>query len=289
MEIAEGIHRIESDLGERFMCQYALAGADRVLIVDTGIADTPEQAIDPYLEQAGLEPDLVVISHADVDHSGGNRSFRASHPDALFACHELDRRWIESNTAMLREHYGWHGPYGFPEPDAVELLALMGGDSPIDVGLRGGETVRLGPGWRVEVLHLPGHTRGAVGLWDPRSRAAIVIDAVLADGIYDRHGRKMIPPRYCDLRALRETIGRLEALRPELLLTAHYAVLEGDEALDWLATGRAFVDDVERLVRDAIAGGTTDLWRLTQLVDAKLGPFPEFMTELGATVLAASG
>ena len=289
MEIAEGIHRIESDLGERFMCQYALAGRDRVVVVDTGIADTPERAIDPYLERAGLEPGLVVISHADVDHSGGNRSFRARHPDALFACHELDRRWIESNTAMLREHYGWHGPYGFPEPDADELLADMGGDSPIDFGLRGGETIRLGPDRRVEVLHLPGHTRGAIGIWDPRSRAAIVIDAVLADGIYDRHGQRLIPPRYCDLRALRETIGRLEALRPELLLTAHYAVLEGDDALDWLAAGRAFVDDVERIVRDAIADGTTDLWQLTQLVDAKLGPFPEFMTELGATVLAASG
>jgi len=41
MEIAEGIHRIESDLGERFICQYALAGRDRVVLVDTGIADTP--------------------------------------------------------------------------------------------------------------------------------------------------------------------------------------------------------------------------------------------------------
>jgi glyoxylase-like metal-dependent hydrolase (beta-lactamase superfamily II) len=91
MEIAEGIHRIESDLGERFMCQYALAGRDRVVLVDTGIADTPERAIDPYLKGVGLEPGLVVISHADVDHSGGNRSFRARHPDAVFACHELDR------------------------------------------------------------------------------------------------------------------------------------------------------------------------------------------------------
>jgi hypothetical protein len=113
-------------------------------------------------------------------------------------------------------------------------------------------------------------------------RGSIVGRLEIAEGIHR-------PPRYYDLRALRETIGRLEALRPELLLTAHYAVLERDDALDWLATGRAFVDDVERLVHGAIAGGTTDLWQLTQLVDAELGPFPEFMTELGATVLAACG
>ena len=288
MEIAEGIHRIESDLGERFMCQYALAGAERAILVDTGLAGTPADILDPYLERAGIEPDLVLISHADVDHSGGNRSFHEHHPRVAFACHELDRRWIESNEAMLRENYSWHTPYGFPEPDAAELLALMGGDSPIELGLRGGETIRLAPDWRVEVLHLPGHTPGHLGLWDPRSRAAIVIDAVLADGIYDRAGTKLIPPRYYDLRGLRETIGRLQALRPELLLTAHYPVLERQGAQDWLEAGSAFVEDVERVVREALAAGTTSLWELTQRVDAALGPYPEFMTELGATVRAAA-
>src|SRR5436190_6125192 len=176
MEIADGIHRIESDLGERFMCQYVIAGSERALLVDTGLAGTPADVLDPYLSRAGIEPGLVLTSHADVDHSGGNRAFRERHPDAVFACHELDRRWIESNEAMLRENYAWHTPYGFPEPDAEDLLALMGGDAPIDVGLRGGETIRLAPGWRVEVLHLPGHTAGHTGIWDPRSRAAIVID-----------------------------------------------------------------------------------------------------------------
>jgi glyoxylase-like metal-dependent hydrolase (beta-lactamase superfamily II) len=172
--------------------------------------------------------------------------------------------------------------------DAEELLASMSGDAPIDIGLIGGETVRLDAGRLVEVLHLPGHTPGHLGLWDERNQAAIIIDAVLADGIYDRAGNKLIPPRYYDLAALRQTIERLEALRPELLLTAHYPVLERDEALEWLATCRAFVDDVERVVRDAPPEEKDDLWALTQHVDAALGPFPQFMTELGATVREAA-
>ena len=140
----------------------------------------------------------------------------------------------------------------------------------------------------VEVLHLPGHTPGHIGLWDEQTRAAIVIDAVLADGIRGRDGSKLIQPRYYDLAALRQTIARLEALRPELLLTAHYPVLERADALDWLATGRAFVDDVERVVRAAPVEERDDLWALTRRVDAELGPFPEFMTELGATVREAA-
>jgi glyoxylase-like metal-dependent hydrolase (beta-lactamase superfamily II) len=287
-EIADGIHRIESDLGPRFMCQYVVAGADRSLLVDTGLADTPAAVIDPYLDRVGLEPDVVLVSHPDNDHVGGNRAFRDAHPDATFVCHELDRRWVESNETLVRENYGWHAAYGFPAMPEDELLASMSGDCPIDVGLTGGETIRLDTARRVEVLHLPGHTRGHLGLWDERTRSAIVIDAVLADGIYDRAGNKLIPPRYYDLDGLRQTIARLEALQPELLLTAHYPVLERDEALEWLRAGQAFVDDVERVVRDAPEAERDDLWALTRRVDAALGPFPDFMTELGATVREAA-
>ncbi len=288
-EVAPGIHRVESDLGPRFMCQFVLAGRERTLLVDTGLADTPSEVLVPYLERIGAEPDLVLTSHADLDHSGGNRALRARFPHALFACHEADRRWIESNEAMLRENYGWHAAYGFPQPDAAELLRQMGGDSPVDLGLAGGETIRLEPGRRVEVLHLPGHTYGHLGLWDERSRTAVVVDAVLADGIYDRAGNRLIPPRYYDVRALRATIARLRSLRPALLLTAHYPPLEGEEVDAWLAAGLAWVDDLERTVRAALAEGTTDLWALTQLADQRLGPYPEFTTELGASVRSVAG
>ena len=36
MEVARGIHRIEGDLGERYVCQYLLIGDERTLLVDTG-------------------------------------------------------------------------------------------------------------------------------------------------------------------------------------------------------------------------------------------------------------
>ena len=286
-EVAPGIHRVESDLGSRFMCQFVLTGRDRTVLVDTGLADTPAAVIVPYLERTGVEPDLVLISHADLDHSGGNRALRARYPGALFACHAADRRWIESNEAMLRENYGWHAAYGFPQADAPELLRLMGGDSPIDLELAGGETVRLDDRWRVEIPHLPGHTHGHLGLWDERSRTAIVVDAVLSDGIYDRAGNKLIPPRYYDVRGVRAAIARLRALRPELLLTAHFPMLERADADDWLAASLAWIDELDRVVRSAVAGGTTDLWALTQLADEHLGPYPEFMTELGASVRSA--
>jgi glyoxylase-like metal-dependent hydrolase (beta-lactamase superfamily II) len=292
MKVADGIYRIESDLGPRFMCQYLFDGPDRKLLVDTGIARTPREVIAPYLDGIGYsiaDVDEVVISHADVDHCGGNRLFREMNGRARVWCPEVDRPWIESNDAMMAENYGWHAPYGFPQLEGearATMLDYLGGDCPVDFGLRGGETIRLGPDWRVEIVHLPGHTLGHIGIWDSRNDAAVIIDAVLERGIYDRAGNRLIPPRYYDAAAYENTIRKLISLQPGLLLTAHYPVMEGAAALEWLNEGLAFTNDMDETVLAGLRSGVTDLWELTQLADKTLGPYPDFMTELGAGVRA---
>jgi glyoxylase-like metal-dependent hydrolase (beta-lactamase superfamily II) len=274
MEVAPGIHRLEGNLGERYVCQYLVAG-------ERSLRDMPDTIIAPEVERV----DLILTSHADVDHSGGNRRARALWPDAQFLCGEADRAWIESNEAMLGGNYLWYAAYGFgPPPDAVAFLRHeLGGDAPVDVGLRGGETLRLGPDRRLEVLALPGHTPGHLGLWDARTGAAIVIDAVLADGVYDRAGNRLIPPRYYDAAAYEATIRRLRALDPELLLTAHYDVMERPAAREFLDRSLDFVRAVRAAVR---ASRTRDLRALTEEVDAAVGPFPAFAHELAASVRA---
>jgi glyoxylase-like metal-dependent hydrolase (beta-lactamase superfamily II) len=288
MELVPGIHRIEGDLGERYVCQYLLVGEERTLLVDTGLRDMQAEVIAPYvatLDRSLEDLEDVLISHADVDHCGGNRAFRASAARARQLCGEADRAWIESNEVMMAGNYRWYEEYGFgPSPEDIAFLEReLGGDAPIDAGLRGGETLHLGPSWQVEVLALPGHTPGHLGLWDPRSEAAIVIDAVLKDGVYDRAGNRLFPPRYYSATDYEATIRRLRALDPALLLTAHYPVMDRAAARDFLDRSLAFV----HAVRDAVrAADTTELWPLTQEVDAAVGPFPSFTHELAASVRA---
>jgi glyoxylase-like metal-dependent hydrolase (beta-lactamase superfamily II) len=288
MEVVPGIHRIEGDLGERYVCQYLLVGEERTLLVDTGLRDMPAEVIAPYLatlDRSLEDIDDVLISHADVDHCGGNRALRAAAPRARLLCGEADRAWIESNEAMMADNYRWYESYGFgPSADDIAFLEReLGGDAPIDLGLRGGETLRLGPSQRVEVLALPGHTPGHLGLWDPQTQTAIVIDAVLGEGIYDRAGNRLIAPRYYSATDYEATIRRLRALDPGMLLTAHYPVMERDAARDFLDRSLAFV----HAMRDAVrAAESTDLWPLTQEVDAAVGPFPSFTHELAASVRA---
>ena len=295
-EVAPGVYRIESVLGPRPFAQYLLWGiaGGRALLVDTGIAVTPDETILPALGALGLDPaalDYVLVSHADVDHFGGNGPVRAAAPRAVFCAHAADAPWIESRDLVLRERYGWyaaHGPNADYDADAKGWLrGAVGPDVPLDLLLAGGERFRLGSRLVVEVLLLPGHSPGHVGLWEPASRTAIVTDAVLGAGLLDHEGRVIHPPPYFDVAAYEATIRRLRSLAPRRLLTANFAAIEGpsveyflSERATFVARARAAVADALIEARDVTLGGLLDRLNPT------LGPFTSMAPELGGPLRA---
>ncbi len=286
MEVVPGIHRIESVLGPRPFSQYLLRD-ERSLLFDTGVKETPAEVILPFLD--GLQPDLVLNSHADVDHFGGNAAIRQAAPRALFLAHELDVRWIESADTIMPERYGWYADHGLAyEPEVFAWLRdALGPDTPVDIHLRAGERIRLGPRLTVEVLHLPGHTAGHLGLWDAASRTAIVMDAVMGRGLLDMQGNVIHPPPYFDVEQYLGSARALQALAPQRLLTAHYDVIEGAEVERFLADTIAFVEDAGRIVeRSLTEAGELTLQEALAKADPQLGPFTSMPNELAGSLRA---
>jgi glyoxylase-like metal-dependent hydrolase (beta-lactamase superfamily II) len=279
IELLPGLHRIESALGDNRLALYLLRG-ERTLLIDSGVRDTPEAVVFPALAEAGLPPriDMLLISHADADHHGGNAAVRARGPEVTILCHELDRPRVESKAAHLAGRYtavvaaddlryeadllGW-------------LDAMIGPDTPVDVGLRGGEVIQLGEGVQWAVLHAPGHSAGHVTLWASHQRILIAQDAVLWRGVPDRAGQLPSPPPYYDVDSYLETLRRLRELRPEWLLTAHYPVIRGAEVDAFFGESLAFVDRVDTAVFDIVraAGRPLMLGEVIAALDARLGPF----------------
>jgi glyoxylase-like metal-dependent hydrolase (beta-lactamase superfamily II) len=283
IEIAPGITRIESILGPRPFSQYLLRD-ERSLLVDTGVKETPADVILPALE--GVAPDFVLVSHADVDHFGGNSAIRQAAPQALFLAHAADVEWIENRDLILVERYGWYEAYGigYDADTFAWLRDALGPDVPVDLQLQGGELVRLGPRLSVQVLHLPGHSPGHVGIWDPASRTAVIQDAVMGRGLLDMEGNVIHPPPYVDLACAEASARLLQTLHAERLLTAHYAVMEADQVRRFLDDSLAFIEDVRRVVA---VDGDLPLRELLARADADLGPFTSMPNELAATLRAA--
>jgi len=278
MEIAEGIHRIETPLGERVNCAYLFRGTGAALLFDTAIAPAVTAHVVPYLNHTGLDPAqirYVINSHCDWDHHGGNGAVRDLAPAAALCCHELDRPLIEDVDLLFASRYDELAADGIAEPAQTRLfVAASTRQVPIDIGLSGGERFRLGSGWSVDLLHTPGHSRGHVSIYDPRSRSAIVGDAVLGNAVPLADGRPAFPPTYRYLDTYLATIQRLQGIAPGRLLTAHYPVLSGPEVAEFLGETRAFTDRVEAALRKELVAGPLTMLALTERLSPLLGHWP---------------
>jgi glyoxylase-like metal-dependent hydrolase (beta-lactamase superfamily II) len=279
-EVAPGIHRIEFPFAGRLASCYVLAG-DHVLVVDTGIAGTPAEHILPYLARAGIDPERIrylLASHADLDHTGGNGALLEAAPNALLVCHELDRPMIEDADRLFHDRYDeFQEAHGISESqDTLSWVRENARHVPVDIALAGGERLRLGPDHVVDVLHTPGHSRGHVSVIDRRNGAAVIADAALSDGIPLLDGSPGVPPTYRFVDTYLATIALLEHAGAELLLTAHYPVMRGDEARGFLAGSRAYVERVEGVLRDLLQeGGALSTGELIAAAGPRLGEWPE--------------
>lgn len=280
MQVSEGIHRIETPLGERVNCVYLFAGTHAALLFDTAVVPAVASHVGPYLERAGADPGrirYVVNSHCDWDHHGGNGAVRALAPAAVFCCHDLDRPLIEDVDLLFARRYDELATDGITEPAQTRtFVAANTRQIPMDMSLRGGERFHLGSGWTVDLLHTPGHSRGHVSVYDPRSRTAVVGDAVLGNAVLLANGSPAFPPTYRYVDTYLATVGWLQAIAPRWLLTAHYPVYSGPDVAEFLGETRAFADRLEAALRSelATAPGPLTMRTLTERLGPRAGDWP---------------
>lgn len=258
MELAPGLHRIDTELGTRVSSLYLFAGADASLLFDTGVDGTAQRDLAPYLAAHDLDPGRVrwaVISHADVDHFGGLASVRELAPGAAIVAHRLDAPLIADYGVYEDERgRGFRTPWDLDEhPDTLAWTREVTREGPLDLTITGGERVRLSDDWEVELVHAPGHSRGHLAVWDPRSRSLVVSDAVLSDAVLHADGAPAFPPTYRFVDNYLATIARFEAMAPEHLLTAHYPTMDAASGAAFLAASRAFAEGLDRAVHDAVS------------------------------------
>ncbi len=278
MELYPNVYRIESLYGGRNLFQYLFVG-DNTVLVDTGVAETPEKTIFPFFDKLKIKPQqltLAVTTHSDLDHQGGNDAIKNISPKTMLSCGEADRELVEDPGTLYLNRYNFlqeaHG-VGFeaePSPDAGKHRRM-------DLCFTGGETIHLRDNWSLEVLHVPGHSRGHLAIYDPKRRALFSGDAVHGRGCPKATGEMAIPVTYYHIDTYLSTIRYIEHLPIDTLYTGHWPIMQGEEIQEFLAESRRTVETADRAILQSLAKNSSGL-TMKDLIDAvgsAMGDWPQ--------------
>ncbi|MEM8835715.1 MAG: MBL fold metallo-hydrolase [Planctomycetota bacterium] len=137
-------------------------GTDACWLVDASWQ--PEPMIE-HVRSRGLEPEMIILTHAHLDHIAGLDVLRAAFPGVRTWLHPEESSWLGDPRLNLSINHAEH----VVVRDAEETI-------------NPGDTLTLGDlSW--DVHHTPGHSPGSVSLHCAHAGVAIVGDTLFAGSI----------------------------------------------------------------------------------------------------------
>jgi hydroxyacylglutathione hydrolase len=215
--VADGVWRVTKGFPLRVNA-FLVRDGDGVAVFDAGI-----KAMGPALRAAADSwggATRVVLGNAHADHRGGAKAIGAP-----VHCHADERADVEGDGGA---HYFDYGKLAPPTRWLTPRMMSAWDDGPVEVAGTLGEGDRVG---EFEVIHLPGHGPGCIGLWRERDRLAITNDCfALFDPALPMPGKPRVPhPAFnWSTDRARESIRKLAALEPATCWPGHYGPLTGD-------------------------------------------------------------
>ena len=130
---------------------------------------------------------------------------------------------------------------------------MCGPSQPVDAVYGGGETIELGRGRELRVLHVPGHSAGHIAVLDTRTRALFSGDCVQGSVYLGLDGTPKLCPTYTDVDPYLHTIAQVGALAPSELHGCHWPTARGTDVGAFLDESRAYAEHIGMLVRDCLS------------------------------------
>jgi len=215
----------------------------------------------------------VLLTQGHVDHVGGVDRFLDQDTDVVAheanaACQADDARihafrvrrsmpyWIDAITAADR-FIRAHAADGVPVQSTPTPTITFADHLDLELG-----------GLDVQLLSVPGgETIDSVAVWLPQHRMAFVGNLFSALFGHVPNLVTMRGDRYRFVEPFIESLERVRALRPEVLLTGHFGPIEGAEAID---AELVRIRDGVRSLHDQVLAGMNrgvDLWTLMRQVE----------------------
>lgn len=141
-------------------------------VIDPGMS-TPEEekAIENFIEEKGLKLTHIINTHLHIDHVAGIPFLRKKYGAPILA-HEGDK-FLGEGLAQQARMFGLDLPL-----DKIEISEYI----------KAGDKIKIGKG-ELEVISVPGHSKGSVALYDKAGGYLISGDALFKGSI----GRTDLP------------------------------------------------------------------------------------------------
>ncbi len=271
----DGVFSVDSGyVRPRFDAIHLIVEGGRAAVVDTGTRDSVPRVM-AALDAVGVAPDAVdwvLLTHVHLDHAGGAGHLMRLLPQARLAVHP------RGAPHMIAPERLWAGTVEVYGLDAAEAMYGAPVAVPAErvLALADGDTVSLA-GRVLESIDAPGHARHHLVLRDTATGHLFAGDTFgISYRELDVGGRQFAfpssTPVQFDPDALRRTLGRMLALRPEAVYLTHWSQVRDIPRLG--TTLLRLVDDYAALARDTAAAQGDDpavlLPRLEAGMDALL-------------------
>ncbi|MCL2337284.1 MAG: MBL fold metallo-hydrolase, partial [Firmicutes bacterium] len=202
------------------------------VLIDTGFGRQARQEVQAY-----VNVDVIISTHFHYDHISGNSSF----PQAEIWAHHLDAPALCSEQPFLR--LSGLGRVLTPEMFSQRFPNLTKG-KPAARELTDGEILDFG-GVSLPVVHLPGHTPGHIGF-------RLSEDGIFFSTDIDLSGFGPWYGTLCSsIPMFIESIHKLKALNPRILVTSHTGVIT-DQIPARLAAFEDVIEARNRLILNAL-------------------------------------
>jgi hydroxyacylglutathione hydrolase len=232
MQVTEHIHAIKVPFAgsARFVYAYLIYGK-QICLVDSGTSSAKEM-IFHYIQNTGRDPkeiNLLVQTHSHADHIGLSAEIKKI-SGCKVAAHGAEKAWIEDIELQFRER-----------PTAT-FRSYVQDSVGVDLVVKGGDTLDLGGGLDLEVIHTPGHSSGSVSFLFSEDGALFSGDAIPPVGGL---------PIYADIFATIKSIRKLSGIRglKALFSSWHDPILE-EKVYQVMEESLAYIQKVHDLVRE---------------------------------------
>ncbi len=217
--VADGVWVVRGGFPLKEMNVYLLADDGGVTVFDCGISAMTSAVAAAGARLGGIK--RVVLGHADADHRGA-----APGLEVPVYCHADDRAAAES-PETFRDYWDFEKLPAYGRAFFKRALpAWDGGAVQIAGEVKEGEKIA-----GFEVVHLPGHAPGLIGLFRPSDGLALCSDCIYTlDPLTGIKGPARLPHAAfdADMDVARDSIRKLAELEPSAVWAGHANPVTGD-------------------------------------------------------------